>query len=154
MSFSVWICKTYLHCKGDFSMTFMFPCMSAYVNLIWSTPAKFLSASLSSFLLQSHQWWLELASSVFLYIFCKPILWNHLKSILFCFSFSSVCAIECGLLAMYKTSNTGTGNGMRGMRKMLCSGECCETFQEMSTKITVSDLSLKQYLELISTYYE
>ena len=39
---------------------------------------------------------------------------------------------------MYKTRNTGTGNGMRGTREiggMLYSGECCLTFQGMSSKI-------------------
>ena len=39
---------------------------------------------------------------------------------------------------MYKTRNTGTGNGMqgtRGMGEMLCSGKCCETFREISSKI-------------------
>ena len=33
---------------------------------------------------------------------------------------------------MYKTRNTGTGNGMRGMRgvgEMLYSGECSQTFR-------------------------
>ena len=52
MSFSVWICKTYLRCTGDVSITFMFPCMSTYVNLIWSTPVEFSLANSSSFLLR------------------------------------------------------------------------------------------------------
>ena len=37
-------------------------------------------------------------------------------------------------MAMYKTRNTGTGNGMRGTRGMgeiLYSGECRQTFQGM-----------------------
>ena len=40
--------------------------------------------------------------------------------------------------AMYKTRNTGTGNGMRRTREiggMLYSGECCQTFQGMSSNI-------------------
>ena len=39
---------------------------------------------------------------------------------------------------MYKTRNTGTGNGMRRTREiggMLYSGECCQTFQGMSSNI-------------------
>ena len=39
---------------------------------------------------------------------------------------------------MYKTRNTGTGNGMQGMRgmgRMLYSGECCQTFRGMSSNI-------------------
>ena len=39
---------------------------------------------------------------------------------------------------MYKTRNTGTGNGMRGTRGiggMLYSGECPETFRGMSPNI-------------------
>ena len=39
--------------------------------------------------------------------------------------------------AMYKTRNTGTGNGMRGTRGivgMLYFGECCQTFRGMSSK--------------------
>ena len=41
-------------------------------------------------------------------------------------------------LAMYKTRNTGTGNGMRGTRGMggmLYSGECRQTFRGMSSNI-------------------
>ena len=37
-------------------------------------------------------------------------------------------------MAMYKTRNTGTGNGMRGTREMggmLYSGECRQTFPGM-----------------------
>ena len=40
--------------------------------------------------------------------------------------------------AMYKTRNTGTGNGMRGTRGpggMLYSGECHQTFQEIYSNI-------------------
>ena len=40
--------------------------------------------------------------------------------------------------AMYKTRNTGTGNGMRGTRgmgKMLYSGECPQTFRIMLLNI-------------------
>ena len=40
--------------------------------------------------------------------------------------------------AMYKTRNTGTGNGMRGKRGiggMLYSGECRQTFRKMSLNI-------------------
>ena len=40
--------------------------------------------------------------------------------------------------AMYKTRNTGTGNGMRGTRgmgEMLYSGECRQTFRGMSPNI-------------------
>ena len=40
--------------------------------------------------------------------------------------------------AMYKTRNTGTGNGMRGTRRirgMLYSGECGQTFRGMSSNI-------------------
>ena len=37
--------------------------------------------------------------------------------------------------AMYKTRNTGTGNGMRGMGGMLYSVECHQTFQGMSPNI-------------------
>ena len=40
--------------------------------------------------------------------------------------------------AMYKTRNTGTGNGMRGTRGMggmLYSGECCQTFRRMPPNI-------------------
>ena len=40
--------------------------------------------------------------------------------------------------AMYKTRNTGTGNGMRGtqgMGGMLSSGECRQTFRGMSSNI-------------------
>ena len=40
--------------------------------------------------------------------------------------------------AMYKTRNTGTGNGMRGTRGiggMLYSGECCQTCRWMSPNI-------------------
>ena len=40
--------------------------------------------------------------------------------------------------AMYKTNNTGTGNGMRGtqgMGGMLYSGECHQTFRGMSSNI-------------------
>ena len=39
---------------------------------------------------------------------------------------------------MYKTRNTGTGNGMQGMwgmGRMLYSGECCQTFRGMSSNI-------------------
>ena len=36
---------------------------------------------------------------------------------------------------MYKTRNTGTGNGMRGMEGMLYSGECPETVWGMSSNI-------------------
>ena len=39
---------------------------------------------------------------------------------------------------MYKTRNTGTGNGMQGAQGMggiLYSQECHQTFQEMSSKI-------------------
>ena len=39
---------------------------------------------------------------------------------------------------MYKTRNTGTGNGMRGTREMggmLYSGECRQTFRGMSSNI-------------------
>ena len=41
-------------------------------------------------------------------------------------------------MAMYKTRNTGTGNrmqGTRGIRGMLYSGECRQTFREMSPDI-------------------
>ena len=41
-------------------------------------------------------------------------------------------------MAMYKTKNTGTRNGMRGTRgigRMLYSGECRQTFREMSPNI-------------------
>ena len=41
-------------------------------------------------------------------------------------------------MAMYKTRNTGTGNrmrGTRGMRGMLYSGECRQTFREMYSNI-------------------
>ena len=37
--------------------------------------------------------------------------------------------------AMYKTRHTGTGNGMRGKGRILHSGECRQTFREMSPKI-------------------
>ena len=40
--------------------------------------------------------------------------------------------------AMYKTRNTGTGNGMRGTRGMggmLYSGECCQTFRRIPPNI-------------------
>ena len=40
--------------------------------------------------------------------------------------------------AVYKTRNTGTGNGMRrtqGIGEMLYSGECRETFWEISPNI-------------------
>ena len=33
---------------------------------------------------------------------------------------------------MYKTRNTGTGNGIRGTGEILYSGECCRTFRGMS----------------------
>ena len=36
---------------------------------------------------------------------------------------------------MYKTRNTGTGNGMRGMGGMLYSGECRQTFRGISPNI-------------------
>ena len=39
---------------------------------------------------------------------------------------------------MYKTRNTGTGNGIRGTQGMsgiLYSGECCQTFRGMSSNI-------------------
>ena len=36
---------------------------------------------------------------------------------------------------MYKTRNTGTGNGMRGMGGMLYSGECRQTFRGVSSNI-------------------
>ena len=39
------------------------------------------------------------------------------------------------LAPMYKIRNTGTGNGMRGMGRMLYSGECRQTFQGMSSNI-------------------
>ena len=41
-------------------------------------------------------------------------------------------------MAMYKTKNTGTRNGMRGTRGiggMLYSGECRQTFPGISSKI-------------------
>ena len=41
-------------------------------------------------------------------------------------------------MAMYKTRNTGTGNGMRGTREMggtLYSGECRQTFRRMLLNI-------------------
>ena len=41
-------------------------------------------------------------------------------------------------MAMYKTRNTGTGNGMRGTRGMggmLYSGECRQTFRRMLLNI-------------------
>ena len=44
----------------------------------------------------------------------------------------------CVTAAMYKTRNTGTGNGMQGTRgigRMLYSGECCQTFRGMSPNI-------------------
>ena len=44
----------------------------------------------------------------------------------------------CVLRIMYKTRNTGTGNGMRGTRGMggmLYSGECRQTFWEMLQNI-------------------
>ena len=40
---------------------------------------------------------------------------------------------------MYKTKNTGTGNemrGTRGVRGMLDSGECCQTFRVMTSNFT------------------
>ena len=36
---------------------------------------------------------------------------------------------------MYKTRNTRMGNGTRGIRGVLYSGECCQTFREMSSNI-------------------
>ena len=37
--------------------------------------------------------------------------------------------------AMYKTRNTGTGNGTRGIGGMLYSGECRQTFRGMPSNI-------------------
>ena len=48
------------------------------------------------------------------------------------------CFSKTAAKAMYKTSNTGTGNGMRGaqgMRGMLYSGECHQTFRSMLPNI-------------------
>ena len=45
--------------------------------------------------------------------------------------------------AMYKTSNTGTGNGIlgtRGMGEMLYSGECRQTFRGISPNISANVL--------------
>ena len=42
------------------------------------------------------------------------------------------------MMVMYKTRNTGTGNGMRGtrgMERMLYSGECRQIFRGMSLNI-------------------
>ena len=36
---------------------------------------------------------------------------------------------------MYKSRNTGTGNGKRGIRGMFYSGECRQTFRVMSSNI-------------------
>ena len=51
---------------------------------------------------------------------------------------SSSCLKHTNHRAMYKTRNTGTGNGMRGTQRiggMLYSGECRQTFRGMSPNI-------------------
>ena len=56
---------------------------------------------------------------------------------------------------MYKNRNTGTGNGMqgvRGMRGMLYSGECRQTFGGMSPNIRGN--VVKHFVECRQTFGE
>ena len=45
-------------------------------------------------------------------------------------------------MAIYKSRNRGTRNGMRGMGGMLYSGECRQTFRGMSSNIPGNVLKL------------
>ena len=61
---------------------------------------------------------------------------------------------------MYKTRNTGTGNGMRGTRgigEMLYSGECRQTFRGMSSNIPGNvevSIHQKQLRQLTAEIYK